>query len=267
LANIGIQLVPKWVGDANKEIEDWALNMCDAAASFLARTHATRVEDVATDDAINFPVVYAQMQLAMAKGQKNDQARDSQPERLEMASEMLDHLAAGFDTSGITLTYVIHELSQRPESQAALRKELLTLGPPLSLDQIQEKTESLPSAKSLDALPLLDAIVQETLRLRSAIPGPEPRITPPGGCRLGLEGEYAKIPGGVRISAQAYSLHRNPKVYEKPDEWDPHRWLQASEDKIKEMRKWFWAFGSGGRMCVGSNLALYGTSVLLCYVD
>jgi unspecific monooxygenase len=24
------------------------------------------------------------------------------------------------------------------------------------------------------------------------------------------------------------------------------------------MRRWFWAFGSGGRMCVGSNLALQG---------
>lgn len=23
------------------------------------------------------------------------------------------------------------------------------------------------------------------------------------------------------------------------------------------MQKWFWAFGSGGRMCVGSNLAIY----------
>lgn len=27
---------------------------------------------------------------------------------------------------------------------------------------------------------------------------------------------------------------------------------------MKEMLRWFWAFGSGGRMCIGSNLAMQG---------
>lgn len=28
-------------------------------------------------------------------------------------------------------------------------------------------------------------------------------------------------------------------------------------ERRKEMDRWFWAFGSGGRMCIGSNLAMY----------
>lgn len=59
------------------------------------------------------------------------------------------------------------------------------------------------------------------------------------------------------MSANAHSLHRNEDVFPSPEEWRPERWLQASESELKEMRKWFWAFGSGGRMCIGSHFAVY----------
>jgi cytochrome P450 len=253
---LGIQVVPDHVPKANDSIEQWCLSMCDAAAKYTKQTGASKVEDLAEEESINFPMVFSQLVSAMSKN-KDYEAMEAGQRRLEVASEMLDHLAAGVDTSGITLCYVIHELSQRPNVQETLRKELLTLDPPVTLAQFREGTANIPAAKQLDSLPFLDAILQETLRLRSAIPGPEPRITPPGGCNLGPESEYGRIPGGIRISAQAHSLHRNPEVFEKPDAWVPSRWLDASEDKVRDMRRWFWAFGSGGRMCVGSNLAIY----------
>jgi cytochrome P450 len=256
LEKLGFEMVPDHVSKANQSIEQWCMSMCDAATGFLKQTRVSKVEDLSSEKAIDFPMVFAQMVSAMSKS-KEFEAMGTEQRRLEAASEMLDHLAAGFDTSGITLCYVIHELSQRPELQKALQKELMTLDPPVSLEQLQTGSARIPSAKQLDALPLLDAILQETLRLRSAIPGPEPRITPPDGCSLGPEGEYGKIPGGIRISAQAHSLHRNPEVFEDPYAWTPSRWLDANEETAKEMRRWFWAFGSGGRMCVGSNLAIY----------
>jgi hypothetical protein len=53
-------------------------------------------------------------------------------------------------------------------------------------------------------------------------------------------------------------LHRNGAVFADPEAWEPSRWLRAADDpQLREMNRWFWAFGSGGRMCVGSNLALY----------
>jgi hypothetical protein len=256
LGRLGFQMVPDHVGTANESIEQWSLAMCDAATDYLRLTGVSNVDDLPSDEAINFPMVFSQMMTSMSKS-KECQSMEAGKRRLEVASEMLDHLAAGFDTSGITLCYMVHELSQRPDVQKALRKELLTLDPPLSRAQHQHETADIPSGKQLDALPLLDAVLQETLRLRSAIPGPEPRITPPGGCSLGPEGEYGRIPGGIRISAQAHSLHRNPDVFQDPGAWKPNRWLDADKDKMKEMRRWFWAFGSGGRMCVGSNLAIY----------
>lgn len=254
MARLGIELVPDHVPKANAGIEEWCLSLCDAAATFLRSNNALKVEDVSEEDQVDFPMVFAQTMSAMSKS-KEYEGVDADRKRLEVASEMLDHLAAGFDTSGITLCYVVHELSQRPKVQARLRRELLTLQPPVAFDSAE-----IPVAKTLDALPYLEAVLQETLRLRSAIPGPEPRITPPGGCSLGPEGEYGRIPGGIRISAQAHSLHRNPDVFHRPNDWLPERWLDADEDKAREMRRWFWAFGSGGRMCVGSNLAIYRKS-------
>ena len=245
LSKMGTKLSPDFVGTANDEIERWTLSMCDRATEFLRRTGASRVDDVSGDEEVNFPMVFAQMVSAMSRS-KEYSGVEAEQRRYEVASEMLDHLAAGFDTSSIVLCYVVYELSKHPDIQVKLREELRSLHPHIT-----------PAAKDLDGLTYSDAILQESLRLHAAIPGPQPRITPPEGCLIGPEGEGGRIPGGIRISAQAHSLHRNPEVFEKPNEWMPSRWLDASEDKLKEMRRWFWAFGSGGRMCVGSNLAIY----------
>ena len=108
----------------------------------------------------------------------------------------------------------------------------------------------LPDPKDVDALPMLHAIVMETLRLHAAIPGGQPRVTP-ANTTLGPPGaEVHGIPSGVRVVSYAHSLHRNPQVFPEPEIWRPERWLDA-EGHISidgEKARWFWAFGSGGRM-------------------
>jgi cytochrome P450 len=217
----GYRLVPKWVDEANDEIEKWCLNMC---------------EDV--------PTVYRQLSTAVAKEAKKNGGDDEGADLpLLVASEVLDHFAAGFDTSGITLTYLVHELSLNKDIQRRLQQELSTLTPRL----IPSSSPSLPDPKAVDALPFLHAVVWETLRLHPAIPGPQPRFTPPQGCRLGPEGEPYYVPGGVRVSASAGLLHQNEHVYERAAEWRPERWLELDkldEEKRRDMEsRWFWAFG------------------------
>lgn len=260
---LGYRFVPKWVDEANGEIERWTTRMCDEASRVLSAS------DVAVEDR---PVVFQQLQSSMVKeANKNG---GPVPQAQEMGSEVLDHLAAGFDTSGITLVYVVHELSKKPDIQARLQRELLGLSPRIT----KASAPHLPDPKAVDSLPLLHSVVWETLRLHSAIPGPQPRFTPPQGCRLGPEEAPYHIPGGVRVSASAGLLHLNEQVYERASEWRPDRWLdldKLGEDKRRDMEsRWFWAFGrlvtdqidvmnllltmhSGGRMCVGSHLAVY----------
>ncbi|PYI36510.1 cytochrome P450 [Aspergillus indologenus CBS 114.80] len=242
---IGLRLIPKWCDEANEVLDAWGLGFCDKADECMT---STKLETE--------PMVYKQLKQGITKQQKTTGLPDEDPEKqkCEIACELYDHLTAGHETSAVALTYLFWELSKHPELQQELRKELLTLEPRLTYPR-PDSSRELPSPKSIDALPLLEAIVTETLRLHAPIPGIQPRVTPSPSCTLA---GYSDIPANTRVNAQAYSLHRNPTVYPEPESWEPKRWLkdQNSAAELEERRRWFWAFGSGGRMCVGSNLAL-----------
>jgi cytochrome P450 len=229
----GYRLTPKWVEDANGEIEKWTAKMCNDADAVLVQG------DAGSED---LPVVYQQLQNSISRTAEKQGGDTTQTATL-LASEVLDHLAAGFDTSGITLAYVVYELSQHPEIQKRLQRELLTLSPHL----VPSSSPVLPDPKTVDALPFLHAVIWETLRLHPAIPGPQPRFTPPQGCHLGPEEGSYYVPGGVRVSASAGLLHLNEEVYARASEWRPERWLEMeklSEEKRKDMEsRWLWAFG------------------------
>ena len=141
---------------------------------------------------------------------------------------------------GIHLAYLTYHLAQHPSIQKRLRVEL------------HNSNATANSLRSLDNLPLLEAVVLETHRLTPSISGPLPRVTPPQGCELA--GFF--IPGGVRVSGQAYSLHKEERIF-GPDagKWRPDRWLEAGEGKGKEMKRWMWHFGGGGRGCLGQHFA------------
>lgn len=242
-------------------VEKLCLSRCEAAEEFIQK------EKDKTDKAASQPVVYGR--LSQSLRESSHVKANSREIMLATASEMLDQIIAGHETSGITNSYLTYELSKRPLLQAQLRAELLTLDPPLCLSELSgsnTKTgKMLPSPRSIDALPLLDGLLQETLRLYAAAPGKQPRMTPftPGG--VTIEG-YSNIPGGITVSANAYTLHRNPTVFPEPDEWIPQRWTDAAPDRKEEMKRWFWAFGSGGRMCLGSNFAIQGMKLVIAAI-
>lgn len=160
---LGIYIVPKLVDEATSELEDWTLEKCKAAQKAL-KDPPSRSPSQQT-----YPVVYAQLANAFPP---NPSLKGDQPD-LRIATELLDHLAAGHETSGITLTYLMHELCLHPDLQRQLREECLTLNPPLIYPPKNgNKNAELPSSKEFDALPLLHAVLMETLRIHAAIPGP-----------------------------------------------------------------------------------------------
>jgi cytochrome P450 len=73
----------------------------------------------------------------------------------------------------MTLTYLFWELAKNPEWQDKLRRELRT--------QLAGKTAIVPDYNDVANLPVLDAVIQEALRLHPAAPASLPRDTPPGG--------------------------------------------------------------------------------------
>ncbi len=241
LGRLKTVVTPLWIDAANQALESWCLQMCREAESTLSAQNGNEAPRTS-------PVVYNSLSLPPISSLPYSL---SAPEHEStIASEALDQIGAGHETSGIALTYYMHELSQRPALQSALRTELLNLS--LSL-HYPCTTRSLPSARALDSLPLLHATLMETLRLHAPIPGPQPRLTPSAPTSLA---NSPPLPAGVRVSASPHSLHRNPDVFPDPEEWRPERWLEGNKESRAEMMRWFWAFGSGSRMCIGSHFAM-----------
>lgn len=242
-----IGLIPIKVDSGFHDIEDWNLEKCDGAYKMLKSG-----EELAEDDK---PVVFAHAAKTMIKQASESSVGNEYPLRLEIASDMFAHNSAAHETSGNTLGFLYYELSRRPDIQKKLRDELLTLDPPLKFPQTPNDAGelNLPLPKDVDALPYLEAVIMETLRLYPSVPGGQPRKVP----RPCILGGYDGIPPGTTVQCYAYCLHRTPEVFPDPETWNPDRWINASKDELSNMRRWFWAFGSGGRMCIGSNFAWF----------
>ena len=217
---LGINLVSQSTFDAQARLEDLCLSLCISAEAG-AKRHSSDKE----------PTVYSQLRKSLAvSGVQGDRLTKT------IAAELLDQIIAAVHGIGITLTYAMYQLSMHPSLQSALRRELVE------------------SSQSVQDLPLLNAILQETLRLYPVSPGPTFRVTPMQGTHLGV---FSGIPAGVTVSGCSYTLHRH-HVFSDCEKWLPGRWLGADESELKEMQKWFWAFGSGARRCIGDEVSIYG---------
>jgi cytochrome P450 len=143
----------------------------------------------------------------------------------------MDHMAAGIDTTGDGLCFLMHELSL-PRSRHVQQR-------------LREEFERNPDAK-LDELPYLDAVIKEGLRLFPPIPMSLPRYVPEGGRSI----SGYDIPGGSIVSCQAFSMHRlDESLFPNPQQYDPERWME--EKGLAERNRMFFSFASGGRGCIG----------------
>lgn len=61
------------------------------------------------------------------------------------------------------------------------------------------------------------------------------------------------IPAGAHVIPLINSVHMDPKLWDKPEEFQPRRFIDA-EGKVKKP-EFFMPFGVGRRMCLGDVLA------------
>lgn len=159
--------------------------------------------------------------------------KNGELDTVDMAAECLDHMAAGIDTTGDVLCFLMWELSQ-PRSLEIQRR-------------LQQEARSHPGL-SFDQLPYLDAVVCEGLRCFPPIPMSLPRYVPKGGRTI--DGFW--FPEKTIVSCQAYSVHQmNSDIFPDPESFNPDRWLAAEGDS--DRRRLLFAFSNGGRGCVGKQ--------------
>lgn len=118
-----------------------------------------------------------------------------------MVVEATGLVGAGGGTTSVTLTYLVWAVLQDPLIQKKLENEVSTLPDDFT-------------ASDLEALPYMNAVIEETLRLYGPIPGALPRVVPESG--LSIAGYF--LPRGTVVCTQAYSMHRQSDVFPNP-EW------------------------------------------------
>ena len=162
-------------------------------------------------------------------------ARDPSRPPLLSASECMDHLVAGIDTTGDGLCFLMHHLSLPLPSSQRVQDKLHA--------ELREN-----AGAPLDDLPYLEAVIKEGLRMFGPIPMSLPRLVPAGG-RV-VDGVH--LPGGTIVSCQPYTLHRlDEAIWPDPEEFLPERWLVP--EGAAERNQLFFAFAAGGRGCIGKQ--------------
>jgi cytochrome P450 len=100
----------------------------------------------------------------------------------------------------------------------------------------------------------LDAVVKETLRARTVVPGIG-RVVRGEPFELG---DYV-IPDGIEINPSIAAVHRRPDCYPEPHEFRPERFLGPdSPDNFT----WI-PFGGGTRRCLGASFASFEMRVVI----
>lgn len=165
---------------------------------------------------------------------------------MDIASECADHLLAGIDTTADTMMFLVWAMSlpRHRHVQMNLRAEL---------QQVPIDDRGISAPKDLAPLPYLNAVIRETLRLYAPIPGFEPRVSP---VDTMIDGYI--IPANTVVGMSPYCLHREASIFPDPLVFSPGRWLTEGGSLIPESdprNRWFWAFSSGARMCIGMHLA------------
>lgn len=97
-------------------------------------------------------------------------------------------------------------------------------------------------------MPYTEATIMEVQRLSMAVPLAIPHMTSE---KTVLQG-YT-IPKGTVVIPNLWSVHRDPAIWEKPDDFCPDRFLDDQGQLLK--RETFIPFGIGKRVCMGEQLA------------
>ncbi len=117
----------------------------------------------------------------------------------------------------------------------------------------------------LPNLPYLQAIIKENFRLHPAVPTTIPHLN-----NKNIIISNYNIPANSIVIVNLWAIGRDPKVWNKPLEFDPYRFVD-SDINVRGRHYGLLPFGSGRRQCPGFDVAQlmvqYGLAVILHAFD
>lgn len=170
----------------------------------------------------------------------------------ECLSEACFQILAGSDTTATAIRSTMLFLLASPPSYLKLQAEIDSA--------VKSRLTSSPVITSTEShqLPYLRAVIKEGLRVHPPVTDILPKVVPPEGDTVEIEGEMVFIPGGTNVGYAAWAVQRNKKVFgEDAEVFRPERWLESSGKALELMMKAHdYTFGYGKWGCLGKNVAL-----------
>ncbi|XP_030287064.1 cytochrome P450 17A2 [Sparus aurata] len=172
------------------------------------------------------------------RGQKSSGSEDEKMTDDHVLMTAAEAFGAGVETTSTTLLWILAYLLHHPEVQERVQKEL---------DE-QVGSERQVCVSDRGRLAYLDCVINEGMRIRPVSPVliPHTAMTDSsvGGHPVGR---------GTRVLVNMWSIHHDPRHWDKPDLFNPDRFLDDQGRRVTP--SCFLPFGAGPRVCVGESLA------------
>ncbi|KAI8872099.1 cytochrome P450 [Ramicandelaber brevisporus] len=180
-----------------------------------------------------------QMIMDAADPETGDTLNDS-----EIVAANMILIFAGSDTSANTLAWTFDLLFQHPAAMARLESEVLSAFPDMS--------ERISFRAAKDTLHYLDAVLLESMRMRSVAGDILHRHVPDGGRQIG--GYH--VPAGTTVGVASFVHHNYSQYWDEPLKFKPERFLEGTPEDIAARRQMVIPFSIGVRSCIGRTLAI-----------
>ncbi|XP_068240649.1 cytochrome P450 2L1-like isoform X2 [Palaemon carinicauda] len=152
---------------------------------------------------------------------------------------LFDALFAGTDTTYNTMKWILLYMAAFPAEQRMMQEELDNALPDGTLVTLEDKPR----------IPYTEAVINEVIRMSSLVNVGLPHSPNKDVILAGY-----KIPKGSLVTPVSFSIHYDPRYWDKPDAFLPERWL-SPEGKFVMRKEGYLPFGVGKRSCVGEALA------------
>jgi cytochrome P450 len=180
--------------------------------------------------------------LLQAQDEDGSQMSDAQ-----LRDEVMTLFLAGHETTALSLSWSWYLLATHPEAEKKFHAELAAV-----------LSGRAPEVSDLPKLKYTEMIAKEAMRLyppayavgREAI-----EDTEIGGFR---------VPRNTQLFAFQWVTHRDPRFFDRPNDFDPDRW---ATDSIQNLPKYaYFPFGGGPRQCIGNYFAMMEVVLLLATI-
>ena len=162
----------------------------------------------------------------------------------EAVNNLLTFIIAGHETTAVALSWTLWLLAKDQESQQRVFEEVVAVA-----------ADAPITAPHIEQLSFCRQVIQEAMRLYPPAPG------------IGREAKTAfelggrPIKAGTRIHIPVFALHRNVRLWKRPNAFDPDRF--AAEPVKARSRYAYLPFGGGPRICIGAGFAMLEAAAIL----